>query len=72
MKDNRISIKSSKFVRDFLENLSCTRRSNIVGTDKQQITIADALDLVVVYFKTNGDRFKELVNMEFDKNVRPN
>lgn len=69
MKDRGSPIRVSKYAKDFLENTRATRRSNAVGTDKEQLNQREVLDLIVSYFKSKGDRFVELLKMEYKKNV---
>lgn len=62
-------MKASQYAKDFLNNTRATRRSNVVGVDKKQLSQMECLDLVVSYFKSNGERFKELLKMEFKRNA---
>ena len=70
-KDNGTSVKQTQKTKDFLENTRCTRRSKIKGrsTDKNKLTMAETQDLVVNYFEKNNDRYLELINLEYIKNV---
>jgi len=67
--DKGSSVKQTMFERDFKDNLRCTRRSNMVKSDKKQLTQLEAGILITSYFKSNPDRYKELLTMEYKKNA---
>jgi len=67
MKEKGKSMKVSGLCRDFIENLRATRRSKQVGTDKEMLTQSDTLDLIVKYFKSNNDKYLEVVKLEYDR-----
>lgn len=66
-KEKCTSIKVPYVVRDFLENLSSTRRSKTNGSsiDKKQLTQDRSLYLMVQYFEKNRERYLELLKMEY-------
>jgi len=66
---NYISIKVTDNFKDFVENVRATRRSKVIGTDKEMLNQTETIELIVKYFKLNNDRFVELIKMEFKKNV---
>lgn len=66
---NYISIKVTGSFKDFIENLRATRRSKVIGTDKEMLTQTETIELIVKYFKLNNDRFMELLKMENKKNA---
>ena len=67
MKDKGTSRKVTKKYLDFTENLRATRRSKAVGTDKEMLTQMQTGDLLVKYFKTNNDRFMELLKLPMEE-----
>lgn len=70
-KDKGTSVKQTQKAKEFLENTRCTRRSknNGVSVDKEKLTMAETQDLIVSYFEENNERYKELIKMEYIKNV---
>lgn len=70
--DKGTSVKQTQKSKDFLENTRCTRRSKVKGdsVDKEKLTMAEVMDLIVYYFEENNERYIELINMEYTKNAR--
>lgn len=70
-KDNGSAMKVTVYSKDFLNNLSATRRSVIKGVsiDKKQLTQPETLDHIVNYFKAKNERYLELTQMEYVKNA---
>lgn len=70
-KDKGTSAKQSRRTKEFLENVSCTRRSKIKGIsiDKKKLTMLETEDLMVTYFERENERYLELIKMEREKDV---
>ena len=63
------SVKLSATGMDFLDRLRTNRRNPNLGTDKRDSSNWKLIELIYQYFKKNDDNYKELLKMEYDKNV---
>lgn len=68
MKDTGTSIKIPIYTKDIVDNIRATRRSKADGKciDKKQLTQCETLVLMGYYFVSNNERYKEIINIEFD------
>jgi hypothetical protein len=63
-----VNFRTMKFpaeARDLINNIRAIRRGSPVFVDKEQLTQAQTIKLIVKYFKLNNERFKELIMMEY-------
>lgn len=64
---NKSSVKLSEDGIEFLKKFRLNRiRTN---ADNEILSYADLVDIVAKYFKTNNERYLEMVKMEAGKNV---
>lgn len=64
---NKSSVKLSEDGIEFLKKFRLNRiRTN---ADNEILSYADLVDIVAKYFKTNNERYLEMVKMEVGKNV---
>jgi hypothetical protein len=68
MKENKGTMKISNNFRSFAEKFGQNRVK--VGVDVKTIPLCHVPDLIVRYFKSNNDRYLELVNMELENGDR--
>ncbi len=66
--DTGTSIKVPTYMKDIVDNIRATRRSKVNGKciDEKQLTQCETLVLMGYYFVSDNERYKEIINMEFD------
>lgn len=66
--DTGTSIKVPVYTKDIIDNIRATRRSKVNGkcVDEKQLTQCETLVLMGYYFVSNNERYKEIINMEFN------
>ena len=63
----KVSIKVSELGIAFLKKLRTNRRK--VDTDEEDLSYWILMEVIAKYFKTNNDRYLELIKLMEDKNV---
>lgn len=66
--DTGTSIKVTTYTKDIVDNIRATRRSKVNGKciDEKQLTQCETLVLLGYYFTSNNERYKEIINIEFN------
>lgn len=66
--DTGTSIKVPVYTKDIVDNIRATRRSKVNGKciDEKQLTQCETLVLMGYYFVSNNERYKEIINMDFN------